>query len=198
MGTLMYIALASILVAVILFFIIRKKVSSENNFKSIQELEKESKAKPVNKQPAINRDKIFSIKIPQPKEENLKFHDLGIHSIELQNQLKKISDSATSDNPDSPRLILEALKANNPIICQYAAEASLTKRLVEAVPDLLKILQKTDQSFIEARKVAAKALGAIGEAQSINSLRKLYSTEEDHIVKVAIGDTLAKLLYTTK
>jgi hypothetical protein len=194
----MYIALASILVAVILFFIIRKKVGSENNFKSLQDLEKESKAKPVNKQPAINRGKIFSIKIPQPKEENLKFHELGIHSIEFQNQLKKISDSATSDNPDSPRIILTALKANNPIICQHAADAAFTKMLVEAVPDLLKILQKKDQSFNEARKSAAKALGGIGDAQSINSLRKLYSTEETHVVKEAIGDALAKLLYSTK
>jgi HEAT repeat protein len=194
----MYIALASILVAVILFFIIKKKTGSESNFKSIQDLEIESKTKPINKQPALQREKLFSIKIPQPKEENLKFHELGVHSIELQNKLKKISDSATSDNPDSPRIILEALKGNNPIICQCAAEASCTKMLVEAVPDLLKVLQKTDQSFIEARKSAAKALGAIGEAQSINSLRKLYSTEENHVVKVAIGDALAKLLYSKK
>jgi HEAT repeat protein len=194
----MYIALASILVAVILFFIIRKKASSENNFKSIQDLEIESKAKPVNKQPAIKRENFFSIKIPRPKEEKLKFLESDMQNPEFQNHLRKLTDSAKSDNPDSSKTILEALKDQNPIICQYAADASFTKRMVEAVPDLLKILQKKDLSFIEARKSAAKALGVIGDAQSIKSLRKLYSSEETNVVKEAIGDALAKLLYTQK
>jgi HEAT repeat protein len=187
----MYIYLIIAVVVLILFFILRKKTSTQDVRKSIQELEIESRSNPFKEQNPVDKGKKETKFMNTPGNSSA----TDIQYSSSSNRLKKFIDAVKTDSIETPRAILAALKDNDPSISKWAADTACERQFGEAVPELIKLLSRTEKSFTETRKSAAKALGTIGDTQSIKPLRKAYTSETDPSVKLVIGEALGKLLY---
>jgi len=185
-------------VIVVLYFVFRKKDTSTASQQPVQRLETESEMRSAGEQYLAGKGKSPSVKDKQLVDEVMKSSGLAAQTPSGSNRLKELTNLVNSNSSEATKAIIEALQDHDPGICRWAAEASGERRLREAAPYLIKLLSRTDQSFMYPRKSAARALGAIGDSQALEPLREAYSSEQVRGVKEAMGEAIEQLLKSSK
>jgi HEAT repeat protein len=157
-------------------------------------LESESELKSAGERYVAGKGRTPSKADEEVVNDATKSYGLATQTRAGSNRLKQLTDFVNSNGVEAPRAILEALKDHDPGICRWAAEAAGERRLRAAVPDLVSLLSRSEQNFMYPRKSAARALGIIGDIESLEPLREAYSKEPVRGVKEAMGEAIEQLL----